>query len=88
MAVKSSMFLTATQNSGQESGIFNAILVGFADSCLCFSLLAFIGGKTAVFSRREQVVGGVKKLNLSFLTPRISIPAGPLRAGIFLSCGG
>ena len=53
------MFLTALKNAGQGSGIFDAILVGFARSIRDFRLqrLAFIGGKTAVFSRRGQVVG-------------------------------
>lgn len=46
-----------------EPAFFDALLVGFARSVLAF--LGFDGGKTAVFSRREQVVGSVK----NFYTP-------------------
>ena len=46
-----------------EPVFFDALLVGFARSVLAF--LGFNGGKTAVFSRREQGVG-MLKTHMSF----------------------
>ncbi len=47
------MFLTAPKKMPvMEPAFFDALLVGFARSVIAF--LSFDGGKTAVFSRREQ----------------------------------
>ena len=60
------MFFTALKNAGVDSGIFDAILIGFA--LYIVEISADVAAKWRLKAVKTNVVGDVKKFFRNFLT--------------------